>query len=1136
MYEMRTQLAGWGTAAVLLAAVQAARPSPYPMTPPRVYEGANLEYVAMPIGGIGTGTIWLDGQGRLGVWQVFNNSGEPHIPGSFFALRAQPDGGSPVTRVLQTEPESGMAPMQSLRYQGGYPIARLDFTDPQLPVSVCLEAFNPMVPLDVNRSSIPCAIFRFSITNTSERAAHVDLLGSLQNAVGFRTGMAVEGVASAGYGGNRNRLTRGPGFAAMAMDRAGGAELPGTFRIARREGTFTPEPGVCWQDWSQGANEELVSRALDGNGGLLLTGLKREGLAAAVDLADKRAASAERSIVLADFEGDSYAGWTVRGDCFGDRPARGTLPRQQPVSGFEGEGLVNTFSDGDGPQGELISDPFILDRAFISFLIGGGNHPGETCLSLRVGGKVVRTATGKDRELLEPMSWDVREFAGQQAVLEIVDHNSGPWGHINVDQIMLADVPLLTTPTLLERIVTSFGLTQKAIGQRTADSLTLRHKVGKCRVVLHLGTPEWGMTARLLRSAAHRPLATDEILVPEVNGTGTLALSVFSEDATAANWTDPAALAKRFQEQGSLSPDLPESRSPAGQTLNAALSVPVRLRPGESRTITFAITWHFPYVDRLGHLGNYYCTRWPDALAVAKDLARNHQRLWAETKLYHDTVYQSNLPEEFLDAMTSQSVIVRGPTCFRSADGYFAGYEGCYGCCPLNCTHVWNYAQTHARLFPALGRNMRVSDFVTYLHPDGETSHRQFSGTGAFIDGHCACIEAAYREHLLSPDLSFLQQVWPGVKKATDWMIARFDEDEDGVPTGHQWNTYDCAVSGANTFIGSQYLAALAAAEQMALAIGEPKTAARWRRLRLTGQRNQDRELWNGQYYIQQPGDPPANDYNAGCHSDQLLGQWWAHQLGLGYLYPERKVRRAMEAVMRYNFRDQFAGFVQAPRRYVRDDEGGLLMCTWPHGGRPDPFIIYADEVWTGLEYATAGLMAAEGLWDEARQIVRTARSRYDGRKRDGLNSGPGGNPFNELECGKFYARAMSSWGLLLVSQGQVLEGPRGVLGFKPRWQPQDHRSFFTAPEGWGLFAQRQEAGRQGERLEVRWGRLTVQELVFAVPDGREAKTAEVRVGNTLVPARLRQAGREVRLVLDDTVVVEVGNTLSVFLGWGTAQ
>ena len=119
-----------------------------------------------------------------------------------------------------------------------------------------------------------------------------------------------------------------------------------------------------------------------------------------------------------------------------------------------------------------------------------------------------------------------------------------------------------------------------------------------------------------------------------------------------------------------------------------------------------------------------------------------------------------------------------------------------------------------------------------------------------------------------------------------------------------------------------------------------------------------------------------------------------------------------------------------------------------------------------GIEYAVAGAMMYEGLVDEARQVVRMSRSRYDGRLRESLNSGPGGNPYNELECGKFYARAMSSWSLLIASQGPVLDGPKGILGFKPKWQPEDHRSFYTAPEGWGLFIQqrRREPADRADR------------------------------------------------------------------------
>ena len=138
---------------------------------------------------------------------------------------------------------------------------------------------------------------------------------------------------------------------------------------------------------------------------------------------------------------EDYAGWTITGTAFGKGPAHGTQPGQQPVSGFVGHGLVNTFLDGDAPQGTATSKKFRIQRPYVGFLIGGGSHRHETCVNLLVDGKVVRTATGKDREALEPASWDVSDFQGKEAVIEIVDRSSGGWGHINMDQIIFSDLP-----------------------------------------------------------------------------------------------------------------------------------------------------------------------------------------------------------------------------------------------------------------------------------------------------------------------------------------------------------------------------------------------------------------------------------------------------------------------------------------------------------------------------------------------------------------------------------------------------------------------------------------------------------------------------------------------------------------------
>ncbi|MEH0474792.1 GH32 C-terminal domain-containing protein [Streptomyces sp. B21-097] len=147
--------------------------------------------------------------------------------------------------------------------------------------------------------------------------------------------------------------------------------------------------------------------------------------------------------VLADFEGTSYGDWTTTGDAFGSAPATGALPDQQQVSGFQGGGLVDTYRNGDAGTGTLTSPEFTVDKRYVNFLIGGGNHPtgsaGPTALELLVDGQVVRSATGKDAEALETASWDVQDLIGKKARIRVVDDNTGGWGHINADQIVLSD-------------------------------------------------------------------------------------------------------------------------------------------------------------------------------------------------------------------------------------------------------------------------------------------------------------------------------------------------------------------------------------------------------------------------------------------------------------------------------------------------------------------------------------------------------------------------------------------------------------------------------------------------------------------------------------------------------------------------
>ncbi|HZI31931.1 MAG TPA: glycoside hydrolase family 32 protein, partial [Candidatus Binatia bacterium] len=155
--------------------------------------------------------------------------------------------------------------------------------------------------------------------------------------------------------------------------------------------------------------------------------------------------------MLSDFEELNYAWlpggvWAASGNCFGSGPAQGTLAGQNPVDGYLGHGLVNTFLNGDSCTGTLTSPPFTIQRKYIKFLIGGGNTRGQTCMNLLVGGQVVRTAVGMgDREQLGWLQWNVSAYANQTAQIQIVDSATGGWGHINVDQITETDTSLTSS-------------------------------------------------------------------------------------------------------------------------------------------------------------------------------------------------------------------------------------------------------------------------------------------------------------------------------------------------------------------------------------------------------------------------------------------------------------------------------------------------------------------------------------------------------------------------------------------------------------------------------------------------------------------------------------------------------------------
>ncbi len=584
----------------------------------------------------------------------------------------------------------------------------------------------------------------------------------------------------------------------------------------------------------------------------------------------------------------------------------------------------------------------------------------------------------------------------------------------------------------------------------------------------------------------------------------------------------------------------PYPPSSPGRSVYGAVGAKVSIPAGKSIEVPFLLAWHYPNKYSAAHnwMGCHYATQWADARAVLREAVTSFDSLRARTELFRQTFYDSTLPYWLLDCVTANAAILRHiGVVFRIANGDVYGWEGSNGCCDPTCTHVWGYEQSLSRLFPGLERDMRRIDFTHQQRADGGVNNRTQvpspphpTGEQPFADGHASCILKAYREALNHADKGFFKEYWPHINRAVEYLVGRDAKAAGGQPCGiledDQWNTYDEALHGVTTFISGYYLAALRAGEEWGRRVGNRAAADRFHGIFEEGQKKLIELCWKEEYFQQHLPDymKRQGEVGPGCMADQLIGQWWAHQLGLGYILPQEMVVSALRAVFKYNFKTDLTGWPHSPRAFAGAKDKGLIICTWPKGGRPGNVMLYSDEVWTGIEYQVAAHMIYEGMIEEGFAIVKAARDRYDGIPRPPI----GRNPWNEIECGGHYARAMSSWSLLLALSGWNYDGPRQALRVKPRHTPENFKGFFAGPEGWGNLLQARKGQTQRNELSVREGRLAVTEITLA--PGAAPSGVKVECAGKTVPSSFKFNAGVAVVSLTQPAVVGTGQTLIIRL------
>ena len=512
----------------------------------------------------------------------------------------------------------------------------------------------------------------------------------------------------------------------------------------------------------------------------------------------------------------------------------------------------------------------------------------------------------------------------------------------------------------------------------------------------------------------------------------------------------------------------------------STIAVQRELAPNDSFEHTFIASWDFPNnyardtsvsgddsyapMDKELNEGHYYSNFFKSSADVGEYISANIADLKKRSKDFVNAYYDSDAPGFVLDQVASHLNTMFTSSWFTK-EGHFGIIEGMApdaSFAGLSTTDVAMFGSVmYATLFPKLSRQIN-KDYAGFQNENGSVAHSirhnfavmdKAEGESLRLDLPAQHAFMTLRDAFWSNDRDYLEEMYPSVKAAIEYVLNERDMNKDGLPDmeGIMCSYDNFPMYGIASFVAGQYILALKSVAEAAEIIGESNDAEKYSALYERGRILFEEKLWNGEYFRLCNDEGGENGMvDEGCLTDQLISQWAAHHVGFGHMYDAGKIRTALKNILKHNYRDW----------------QGLRNCQWPqdkffHHIDKNTWVDQANTCWTGVELEFASFLIYEGLIDEGLMVIKNVDDRY---RKNGMY-------FDHQEYGGHYFRPMSAWAIINAILGLSINN--GTYIFAPKLDKDNYKLFFAVPECYGHFI------REGNifKIEIASGELDINKL-----------------------------------------------------------